>query len=331
MNFKKILKRVLLIFVLLILILLIYFFVGSAPKATNIAWGVNFSQKHARNLGLDWKEAFTALLDDLGARNLKIAVHWDGLEPKDGEFYFDDTDWQVNEAEKRNANIILVIGMKTTRWPECHLPDWAQNLSKEQQQEKILIMLEKIVLRYKDSKAIWSWQLENEPFFPFGICPWVDKKFLRKEIDLVKSLDQKPIIEADSGEGSFWFQAAEFGDIPSTTMYKKVWFRQINSYVTYYFPPVFYWRKAQIIKFLFNKKVICGEFQAEPFGPKLIYDITLEEQEKTMNLERFKKNIDFAKKTGFDTFYLWGSEWWYWMKEKQNQPGIWNEAKTLFK
>ena len=327
---KKFLKYFALIIFALILIFLCYIFIGSAPKAKEITWGVNFSQKHARNLGLDWKETFTALLDDLGARNFKIAADWDDLEPKDNEFYFDDLDWQINEAEKRNANVFLVIGMKTTRWPECHLPEWTQNLSKEQQQEKILRMLEKVVLRYKDSKSIWAWQIENEPFFPFGICPWVDKKFLKKEIDLVKSLDTRPIIEADSGEGSFWIQAAKFGDIPATTMYEKVWFRQINHYVTYHFPSVFYWRKAQIIKFLFGKKVICGELQAEPFGPKPTYDISLEEQEKTMNPGQFKKNIDFASKTGLDTFYLWGSEWWYWMRVKNNQPEIWQEAQKLF-
>jgi len=30
-----------------------------------------------------------------------------------------------------------------------------------------------------------------------------------------------------------------------------------------------------------------------------------------------------------DTIYLWGSEWWYWLKEKQNDPKIWEEAKNL--
>jgi len=329
-KFLRILKYFFLGFLIVILLFLCYLFIGYAPKAKEITWGVNFSEKHARNLGLDWKETFLALLDDLGARNFKIAVHWDDLEPRDGEFYFDDLDWQISEAEKRNANVFLVIGMKTTRWPECHLPDWAQNLTKEEQQEKILRMLEKVVLRYKDSKSVWAWQIENEPFFPFGICPWVDKKFLKREIDLVKSLDKRPIIEADSGEGSFWIDAATFGDIPSTTMYRKVWFRQISHYVSYPIPAVFYWRKARIIEFLFGKKVICGELQAEPFGPKLMYDISLEEQEKTMNLERFKQNINFATRSGLDTFYLWGGEWWYWLKEKQNKPEIWQEAKKLF-
>jgi hypothetical protein len=331
--FKKILKRFLLVLLFLILIFLSYLFIGQAPRAKEITWGVNFSQKHAKDLGLDWKETFLALLDDLKARNFKIAAHWDLLEPEEGKFYFDDLDWQINEAEKRGAKVFLVIGMKTTRWPECHIPDWAKNLSKEEQQKEILELIGKIVSKYRGSTpAIWAWQVENEPFFPFGVCPWVDKKFVKKEVNLVKSLDpqKRPVIMADSGEGSFWIDSARFGDIPSTTMYRKVYFRQIKMYVEYPFPPVFYWRKAQIIKFFFGKKVIVGELQAEPFGPVLLYDLPLEEQEKTMNLERFKKNIEFATKTGFDTFYLWGSEWWFWMKEKQGKPEIWNEAKKLF-
>jgi len=328
----KIFKKVLLFILFLILIFLGYLFIGEAPRAKEITLGVNFSQKHAKDLGLDWKETFLALFDDLKARNFKIAAHWDLIEPEDGKFYFDDLDWQIGELEKRGAKAFLVIGMKTTRWPECHIPSWAINLGKSQQQEKILRMLEKVVLRYKDSPSIWAWQIENEPFFPFGICPWVDKKFVKKEVNLVKLLDpqKRPIIMADSGEGSFWINAARFGDIPSTTMYEKVWFRQIGHYIRYPLPPVFYWRKAQIIKKFFGKKVIVGELQAEPFGPVLLYDLLLEEQEKTMNLEQFKKNIEFATKTGLDTFYFWGSEWWYWMKVKQNRPEIWQEAKKLF-
>ena len=56
---------------------------------------------------------------------------------------------KIDEAEKRDAKVFLVIGMKTTRWPECHLPEWAKNLDKAKQQEKILRMIEKIILRYK--------------------------------------------------------------------------------------------------------------------------------------------------------------------------------------
>ena len=92
-------------------------------------------------------------------------------------------------------------------------------------------------------------------------------------------------------------------------MYEKVWF-QVNSkafIVRYPFPPTFYGRRAQIIKTLFNKEVICIEFQAEPWCPQhVLADCSLEEQRKTMSLEQFQKNIEFAKKTGLKEFYLLG-------------------------
>jgi len=318
---------------ILFLLTVSFFFIGNSPRPEKITWGINFSQKHAENLGLNWKETYLALLDDLKVKNIKLITHWDLIEPNKDDYRFEDLDWQIKKAEDYNAKILLVIGMKTGRWPECHEPDWARNQKSKIKNQKLLLeYIEKIMNRYKDSKAIGAWQIENEPFFPFGECPWVDEKFLKKEIEQVQSLDikKRPIVISDSGEGSFWIRAARFGDIIGTTMYKKVWFHQLGFYLSYPFPPIFYWRKTQLIKKLFGKKVICIEFQAEPWGPKLLYDSPLEEQEKTMNLEQFRQNIEFAKKTGLDTFYLWGGEWWYWLKEKQGKPEIWNEAKKLF-
>jgi len=325
-------KKILLGLLILSLLLISCFFIGRPPQPEKIDWGVNFSQKHAELLGLDWRETYSALLKDLGVKQIKLLTQWNLLEPVPTQYNFDDLDWQIKEAENQNAKILLVIGMKTGRWPECHIPDWAENLSKEEQQDKILKLIENIVLRYQSSEAIWAWQVENEPFFPFGECPWVDKTFLKKEIQSVKSLDLKsrPVVISDSGEGSFWITAAQFGDIVGTTMYKKVWFRQLNTYVYYPLPPVFYWRKAQLIDKIFDKKVIVGELQAEPWGPKLLYESPIEEQEKSMNLERFESNIEFAKKTGLDKFYLWGAEWWCWLKVKQNKSEIWHEAQKLF-
>ncbi len=307
-----------------------FFFIGNPPQVKNIEWGVNFSQKHAQFLDLDWRETYLALLDDLKVKNIKIITHWDLLEPEKEKYFFDDLEWQIGEAEKRGAKIILVLGMKTGRWPVCHIPDWAKSLNKKEQQERVLKLIEKVVLNYRNRTSIKYWQVENEPLFPFGECPWIDKDFLKKEIDLVKSLDKRPVIISDSGEFSFWFKVAKLGDIVGTTLHRKAWFREMNTYVHYPFRPIYYWRRVQIIKVLFGKKVICVELQTEPWGPKLIYDLPLSEQEKTMNFNQFQKNIDFAKKTGLDTFYFWGAEWWYWLKEKQNQPAIWLEAKKLF-
>lgn len=329
---KKIFKWLLFFFAFLVLAIFLFLFVGKAPLVKEIKWGVNFSTKHARLLGIDWQEAYLAMFDDLGAKRIRIITHWDDLEPRQGEYFFDDLDWQIQEAEKRRVEMLLVVGMKTPRWPECHLPLWAMDLPKQEQQKAVLNLIEKIVLRYREADLILAWQVENEPFFSFGECPWSDQAFVKKEVELVKSLDnrQRPILISDSGEGSFWSKSARYGDMVGITMYQKVWNHEMEKYVDYPLPAVFYFRKAKIIEALFNKKIICVELQLEPWGPVLYYDLSLEEQVETMGLAQFKKNIDFARKTGLDEFYVWGNEWWYWLKEKHNQPEIWNEAKKLF-
>ena len=308
-----------------------FFFIGIGSEPEDVFWGVNFSQKHAEYLGLDWKEVYIAILDDLEAKHLKIAVHWDRTEPQKDEFAFQDLDWQVKEAEERGVDLVLVVGMKTPRWPECHLPDWVQGKSKEEQQQEIKELLEAVVLRYKDSPALAMWQVENEPFFAFGNCPWRDDEFVVKEVQLVKSLDSShPVMISTSGEGAFWTKAAKTGDVVGTTMYREIWFEPLGVYFSYPFPSTFYARKAWLIKTFYGKEVIGVELQAEPWGPILLYDLPREEQVKTMDLEQFRKNVAFAKRTGLKGHYLWGVEWWYLLKERYDDAAIWDEAKKLF-
>ena len=328
---KKIFKKILFGFLVLLLVFIGYFFIGSAPQAKEITWGVNFSRAQAHYLGLDWQEAYLALLDDAKVKKLKIITNWNNIEKHEGEYTFQDLDWQIEKARENKAEIFLVIGMRTPRWPECHIPDWAKNLNKQKQQERVLELVEKTVLRYQNEDSIVMWQVENEPFFSFGECPWVDKQFLKKEINLVKSLDpqNRPVAISDSGEWSFWITAAKLGDKVSATLHQKVYFRELKMYVSYPFRPIFYWRKAWGIEKLFNKEVICGELQVEPWCPVGLYECSSSEQKKTMDLDQFKKNIEFARKTGLREFYLWGAEWIYWLKEKQNDPSIWNEFKKL--
>ncbi|MCK9446068.1 beta-galactosidase [bacterium] len=314
------------------ILLVSWFFIGFAYQSKNITWGTNFSVKQTDFLGLNSKETYLAILKDLGVKNVKISVHWDLIEKEKGVYDFSELDWQVAEAERNNANVILAIGMKVPRWPECHLPTWARDLNKEEQQVAIMEMLDMVVSRYKNSKALTMWQIENEVFLKFGACPWTDEEFLKKEIAFVKSIDPiHKIIVTDSGELSFWFKASQSGaDIVGVTTYKKVWQQQVRVYISYPLPSVFYNRRADTIKNLFNKKTIGVELQAEPWCANSIMNSSLAEQEKTMNLKQFKENVEFAKNTGFDTFYFWGAEWWYYMKMAYNNSEIWDEAKKLF-
>ena len=325
-------KYILWVLLGLAVLLIAYFFVGFANQAKNMTWGVNFSVKQTEFLKLDSKETYSAILNDLGAKNIKISVYWDLLEKERGIYDFDELDWQVKEAEKNNAKIILAIGMKVPRWPECHLPTWARDISKEEQQAEIIMMLQKIVARYKDSPSLSMWQVENEAFLQFGACPWVDEDFFKKEVAFVRAEDPNhKIIVTDSGELSLWFRASQVGgDLVGFTTYRKVWQQQIKTYIPYFLPAVFYNRRADIVRNVFKQDVVGTELQAEPWCANSIMNSSLAEQEKTMNLDQFKKNVEFAKSTGVDTFYFWGAEWWYYMKTVYNNSDIWNEAKKLF-
>ncbi len=325
-------KKILIILLVFLTVVFLFLFVGEAPKKEEISWGVTFSQKYAKDLNLDWRETYLAILDDLEVRKIRIPFYWDLVEPEKEDYDFKDMDWMINEATKREVDMILVVGIKVPRWPECHIPSWADSYNKERQQNKILKLIEEIVFRYKDNNFISYWQVENEPFLDFGDCPWYDKDFVLKEVDLVRKIDpDTPILVSESGELSTWFPGARIADIVGTTMYFQTWWHRAGGfYFNYPIPPVHYYRKSLIIDRIFNKDVICVEFQAEPWGPAPTYVISLEEQEKSMNLEKFRNNIDYAKRTGISEFYFWGVEWWYWMKEVNNQPEFWEEARQFF-
>ncbi|HLN18986.1 MAG TPA: hypothetical protein VK255_02330, partial [Patescibacteria group bacterium] len=57
----------------------------------------------------------------------------------------------------------------------------------------------------------------------------------------------------------------------------------------------------------------------------------LSEQFKSMSKEKMADNVLFARKAGFSQIYLWGVEWWYWLKTEKNHPEMWDTARELFK
>ena len=223
-------KKLIFIVISIIIFLVVFYITlmyGVGFDRKNVNWGIDFSQMQAEALGLDWQETYLAIINDLGAKNIKLHTQWDFVEGKKDDYYFDDIDWQIEQAEKNKVNIIYVLGLKTGRWPECHDPDWVQGLTKQKQQDEVIEYMTEVVNRYKDSKSIIYWQVENEPLLQFGECPsWYydNVDFLKKEVDLVKSLDStRKIIISDSGELSWWLEASKIGDIIGTTMYRRAW------------------------------------------------------------------------------------------------------------
>ena len=341
---KRVLKIILLILVIFIVGLFLYLFVGSTKQAENIKWGITFSKGYASDFEPDWQKMFLSILDDLKVKNFRLVAYWSEIEKVQGKYDFQDLDWQINEVSKRGGEIILTVGRRLPRWPECFEPDWVKSaqggssLDEAKKQELIISYIRETINRYKENKNIKIWQIENEPFLrTFGICPKLDKKFLDKEIALVRYLDSpstgsgqaRPVMITESGEFSTWIGGAKRGDIIGSSVYRTVYGKL--GYVTYPIPPVFYYRKANLIKLLFpQKRIISTEVQAEPWGTKPVKQMTKEESDVSLSIEKFNKNIEYAKKTGFDEMYLWGVEWWYWRK-MNGDDSYWNRAKELFK
>src|SRR3989344_2509681 len=126
---------------LFLILVLLYLFVGEYP-ARQVEWGVAFSTKQAQLLSLDWQTTYSAILDELKPKNLRLVAYWDELESQPGQFDFSKLDWQLVKANEHQANVILTIGRKLPRWPECHLPMWFKDLpALEQQQAAVKTML----------------------------------------------------------------------------------------------------------------------------------------------------------------------------------------------
>jgi hypothetical protein len=313
----------------LILIILIYFSLWIFDFSNqNQTFGITFSETYAQSLGLNSRQAYLDILNELNFNKLRLIAYWNLIEPEKNNFNFDYLDFQINEAAKRNKEIILAIGFRVPRWPECHIPEWAKNLKNDEFQKELFNYLEKVINRYKNSPAVKIWQVENEPFLTFfGICPKPNEALFNHELNFVKNLDsEKPILITDSGELSPWINTIGKSEIFGTTLYRIVW-NKYSGFIKHFIPPAAYSFRAWLVKkFTPTKKIIIAELQAEPWIPNSSY--SLEKQIQTFTLKDLKNNINFARKTGISEIYLWGAEWWYLLK-LNNKPQYWEEIKKL--
>ncbi|MEK7150846.1 MAG: cellulase family glycosylhydrolase [Patescibacteria group bacterium] len=317
---------------LLCLVVTVSVFVLRAPILPSKIWGVTFSPQYMEEFGIGWREGYDAILGELGVRHIRIPVYWWRVEPQEGQFVFDDYDYQLQKAEEVGARVVLGVGRKLPRWPECHEAKWASDLDTERKKKLILKYIEQVVNRYKNSQVLDAWQVENEPFLPFGDCPLYDAKFLDEEIALVRSLDpHHPVMVTDSGELSIWIRAAKRGDIFGTTMYRTIYSKYVGSFTYPLLPSFFRFKRAVTEMIVGERPMVVIELQAEPWAPGHIPHMSKEDQYQYFSPTKFQDTLRYAERTGFDTYYLWGAEWWYWLKVHENDPEIWNIAKALFK
>lgn len=315
----------------------IFYFVtwyGFRSERSDINWGVTFSPVMVRQLGLDVRGAYESTLFALGAKIIRIPVYWEEIEPEQGKYDFSDYDYFVSRAKNADAKLLLVMGRKLPRIPECHMPFWAYYLSEKDQEDAVLAMMKTVVERYRESPNISAWQVENEPFRAYGSDCAEDKisvGHIEKEVALVRSLDSRSVMLTDSGAQWWWFPSLKYADILGISMN----FQSRNGVAKkpyFSFGPGFYAFKAKFFGWWYpQKKIIVSELEMEPRGFNFLPGLGMEGELRFIDQVEFRRRISYARRAGFETYYFEGVEWWYWLRTAKGSPDLWDQAGTLFK
>ncbi len=297
-----------------------------------LTFGVTFIPEYVRYFGLDSHQTLLAFRDDMGIKRFRLVSFWNEIEPHPGQYDFSELDWEMDAVQAVGGQMSLSIGLRQPRWPECHQPDWAVDLSVQQRNDSVNNFLRAVVNHVKSRAGLKDYQLENEYFLSvFGICPYPERQQLISEFKLVKSLDPKRPIIMSLANNYFGIptgqpRADQFG----VSVYKRVWDQTVtHRYFEYPFSPRYYAWRAGLTEMFTGKSSMLHELQAEPWPPKGVglKDASIAEQNKSMDAPRLKARVQYAIDTGFRDIDFWGAEWWYWRKEVKHDPSLWNVIK----
>ncbi len=289
-------------------------------------FGVSFSLKQCRGFGLNPKETLGWLINEAGFRRFRLMSYWNEHEKEQGKYNFSELDWQIAMIRKSGGEISLCLGVKQPRWPEYHWPKWTEGLTEKERSERLLAYIDTVVTRYKDETSITSWQLENEALLQnFGVSIHIDRKRLRKEFNLIKRLDPtRPILMSTSNGWGIPLRRP----IPDKVgfSYYPIMYKNGAYHKTVQKPWLHRWRK-RLIYIVWRRSSFIHELQLEPWGPTAIWKMSIEEQNKSINMKQIKNNITQAKAINAYPIDLWGGEWWYWRLKKGNDSSIWDAVK----
>lgn len=296
--------------------------------------GVSFIPDYAQSLGLNPEANMDALLG-IGVKHFRLVSYWSDGEPTQGQYNFSQLDWEFQKAQAAHAKIILTLGLRQPRWPECHMPTWASQEPESEWQPQLENYMQAVIERYKNSPSLESYQLENEYFLQgFGTCTNDSRSRLISEYNLVKRLDPKHSIIVGRSNNTLGFPVGQpQPDEFSISVYRRVWDANVtHRYLEYPQPAWLYAFLAGTQKIFLHKDMIIGELQAEAWPPhgQTIPETSLSEQNKSMNAKILQGDFNFGKATGMRSIYMWGAEYWYYRKVVLHDPSLWNVAKQEF-
>lgn len=304
----------------------------TTPTAPNPPLGASLSLHRCNELGLDAKAVLWDALTDLGCRRFRLMSYWNLHEPDRHHYDFSQLDWQLDMIGQHTGQVSLSLGLRQPRWPEFHMPTWAQQLPASDWHQALQNYLQVVVERYRNHPALSGWQLENEALlksFGYGKNIDYDRHRMQLEYNLVAQTDPNhPITMTLSDSwGLPWRRPKP--DQYAVSLYRITVNRQGRTVYSKR-PAWFYRGRAGLIRLLRQRPVWLHELQAEPWFSQAITEVPLTQQLQQMTTAQLGQNLAFAKRTGLQPIDLWGLEWWYWLRTKHRQPDAWNTMKLFF-
>lgn len=289
------------------------------------AYGVSFSVKQCRNLGVDWRECLDWALAQ-GWRRFRLMSYWDEIEAAHGQYDFAMLDEQITWISQRGGVVTLCLGVKQPRWPEYHWPSWAHDLPKAERNKALLDFVSAVVKRYQGNAAVVSWQLENEALLRgFGEHIDIDRHRLRQEFALIKQLDPtRPIIMSTSNSWGLPL-CAPAPDIVGFSHYAIIY-----SHGTYHRTPHMTWLhrlRAWWLWHVDRTPAFVHELQLEPWGPRAIWEMSPAEQDQSMGPTQIAHNLRDGHAIKAPPIDLWGLEWWY-ARHQAGDNTIWQAVRA---
>jgi GH35 family endo-1,4-beta-xylanase len=279
--------------------------------------GFTYSDQYAKYLGLSQLNPLDNILARYNFNTVRICVYWNQTETKKGKFNFSAVDKQIKICKKHNTKVVLAVGRKAPRWPEFHEPTYIKKYlnSKQSTKEKekylkenLYEFLQKTIKKYKDENIVKIFQIENEPFFNFGISPLkISKEFYKDEIEYVKTLTTKPVMCSDSFDNGTYKNFDGLVNYLGLNLYFLVWSDTSKKYVKVGNTKSYFKNQSKNT----NLNYIISELQAEPWGNgKGILDMTKEELNLSINSNQLIKNYNWAKDLNVKEVWFWGVEYW---------------------
>lgn len=316
------------------------------------AWGANFSCKRVQFFGQDCRATLASVLDDLGVRSLRLSVHWSDVEGAPGEYDWSAIDWQLREIGERGGRATVSIGMKAQRFPEFWLPTWlrlqaqipADDFPEDHPlvQQYLFPYLQAAAQHLAADPVVEAIQVENEPFVHYQghANGWrIRKEFLAREIATVRAGTggAEPIVVNHASwlrRDGTWKWAVRNADVLAQSVYTK---RQRGPWKWLY---IFPYRIGPFTPDLpeqaraarrDGKQLWIAELQAEPYErPDVDVRRIPAWEARSFSPRWLERNLDLARRSGATRVYLWGVEWWAYLRDQRGDPRLWQEGQTLF-